>query len=51
MHLEKLIKKLKEASCTYSWQRRNVATNIKICEMQIGIRNRDEKRRAGYGRD
>ena len=44
MYLEKLIKKLKEASCTYRWQRQNVEINIKICEMQIEIRDAFKKR-------
>lgn len=39
MYLEKLIKKLKEASCSRAWERRNVAINIAICEMQINIRD------------
>ena len=39
MYLEKLIKKLKEANCSLEWERRNVAINIAICEMQIKIRD------------
>jgi hypothetical protein len=39
MYLEKLIKKLKQAPCMTEWQRRNVAINIAICEMQIKIRD------------
>ena len=33
-------KKLKEANCLHGWQRRNVAINIAICEMQIKIRDK-----------
>ena len=39
MHLEKLIKKLKEASCMTAKDKKNVAINIAICEMQIKIRD------------
>lgn len=39
MYLEKLIKKLKEAPCMTDEDRKNVAINIKICEMQIKIRD------------
>lgn len=40
MYLEKLIKKLKEAPCSLAWEKRNVAINIAICEMQIKIRDK-----------
>ena len=40
MYLEKLIKKLKEANCLHGWQKKNVAINIAICEMQIKIRDK-----------
>jgi len=40
MYLEKLIKQLRKAPCLYGWQRENVARNIKICEMQIKIRDK-----------
>ena len=40
MYLEKLIKKLKEASCLHTWEKDNVAINIAICEMQIKIRDK-----------
>jgi len=40
MYLEKLIKQLKKAECFYEWQRKNVAINVKICEMQIKIRDK-----------
>jgi len=40
MYLEKLIKKLESAPCNYKWQKINVAINIKICKMQIGIREK-----------
>ena len=43
MNIEQLIKKLKSAPCIYGWQRKNVLTNIRICEMQIGIRKKYEK--------
>ena len=39
MYLEKLIKQLKKADCLHTWEKRNVAINIKICEMQIKIRD------------
>ena len=39
MHLEKLIKKLKEAPCMTKADRKNIKTNIAICEMQIKIRD------------
>ena len=37
MLLQKLIKKLKESNCTTPEDKKNVYTNIKICEMQIKI--------------
>ena len=40
MYLEKLIQKLKEAECTTPHQKKNVAINIAICEMQIKIRDK-----------
>ena len=46
MYLEKLIKKLKQASYLHGWQKKNVAINIAICEMQIKIR--DERNKARY---
>ena len=46
MYLEKLIKKLKKATCIHKWQKENVAINIKICEMQIKIR--DDQNRKNY---
>ena len=39
MYLEMLIEQLKKAPCTYRWQKRNVRINIRICEMQIRIRD------------
>jgi len=39
MSLEHLIEKLKKVSCTTKVQRENVNINIKICEMQIKIRD------------
>ena len=44
LYLEKLIKKLKEASCLHAWQKRNVAINIEICKMQIKIRDKLNKK-------
>ena len=44
MYLEKLIKKLKEVQCTTSIDRKNVDINIKLCEMQIAIRDKFKKR-------
>jgi len=43
MYIEKLIKRLKSAPCIYPWQRRNVERNIRICEMQIKIRDGRQK--------
>jgi hypothetical protein len=44
MHLEKLLKKLKEVrSCTKK-EKENVRHNIKICEMQIKIRDKNLKK-------
>ena len=40
MYLEKLIQKLKEVKCTTQGEKKNVNTNIKICEMQIPIRDK-----------
>ena len=40
MYLEKLIKQLQTAPCIYAWQRKNVEINIKICQMQIKIRDK-----------
>ena len=42
MYLERLIKKLKEAktSCFTKQDKANVKLNIRICEMQIRIRDR-----------
>ena len=40
MYLEKLIKELKNAKCTTREDRKNVEINIKICQMQIGIREK-----------
>ena len=44
MYLEKLIKQLEKASCVHRWQRDNVAINIKICKMQIIIRDNEKQR-------
>ena len=45
MRLEELIKKLEEArkACKSNWEKKNIVINIKICEMQIKIRDRNEK--------
>jgi len=40
MYLEKLIKELKRAKCYSKWEKVNVDINIKICEMQIKIRDK-----------
>ena len=40
MYLQKLIKKLKEVKCNTAEERKNVFTNIKICEMQIPLINK-----------
>ena len=48
MYLEKLIRKLKEASCSLAWEKRNVAINIAICEMQIKIRDKNERSKARH---
>ena len=40
MCLEKLIQKLKEVKCNTAEERKNIITNIKICEMQIPIRDK-----------
>ena len=39
MYLEKLIKKLSQAPCFTREDKKNVAINIKICQMQIRIRD------------
>ena len=43
MRLEELIKKLKEIKCKTQEEKKNITINIKICEMQIKIRDRNEK--------
>jgi len=48
MYLEKLIKQLEKASCIHKWQKINVAINIKICKMQIKIRD-DQNRKDNMG--
>lgn len=45
MYLERLLHRLRTAPCTYPWQRQNVERNIKLTQMQIGIRKRNEKRK------
>jgi hypothetical protein len=47
VYLEKLIKKLKEAKteCMTKEARKNVKINIKICDMQIKIRDRWTKKK------
>jgi len=45
MYLEKLIKKLKESPCLTREDKKNVDINIKICEMQIKIRDKNEHKR------
>ena len=45
MYLERLIHRLRVAPCIYAWQRANVERNIKLTQMQIGIRKRNEKRK------
>jgi len=37
MYLQKLIQKLKEVKCNTAEERKNIFTNIKICEMQLPI--------------
>ena len=44
MYLEKLLKKLKAAKCFTKEEKKNVAINIKICEMQIKIRDKHLKK-------
>jgi hypothetical protein len=44
MYLEKLILKLKKAKCLTPQEKRNVNINIKLCEMQIRIRDKNIKR-------
>ena len=44
MLIKELIKKLKDVKCLRKWERQNVETNIKICEMQIKIIKRDNER-------
>jgi len=44
MYLEKLIHKLKTAPCTTREEKENVNTNIKICEMQIKIRDKFKRK-------
>jgi len=44
MQLEKVIKKLKGAKCNTQEERENININIKICEMQIKILNRFNKK-------
>ena len=43
MRLEELIKKLKEIKCKTQEEKKNITINIKICEMQIKIRDRNGK--------
>jgi len=43
MYLEKLIQKLKLAKCKTREEKLNVDINIKICKMQIKIRDRQKK--------
>lgn len=43
MRLEELIEKLKEAKCKTQEEKKNIAINIKICEMQIKIINKNGK--------
>ena len=45
MYLEKLIKQLEKAPCIYGWQRKNVDINIKICKMQIDIRDKAKRKK------
>ena len=40
MSLEKVIQKLKKIKCTSKQEKENVDINIKICEMQIKIRDK-----------
>ena len=52
MCLEKVIKKLNCAPCATFTEKKNVAINIKICEMQIKIRDEEFKRnKKRYGRN
>ena len=44
MYLEKLINKLKNVECVTREQKENVNTNIKICEMQIKIRDKIKRK-------
>ena len=37
IHLYKLIRKLKEAKATTAPDKKNIAINLKICEMQLEI--------------
>ena len=45
MYLEKLIKKLEECSTIWAWEKKNVDINIKICKMQIEIRDKWMKKK------
>ena len=44
MTLEKVIQKLQQVKCTTKEERENVAINIKLCEMQIEVRNKDRRK-------
>ena len=44
MTLEKVIQKLQQVKGTTKEERENVAINIKICEMQIEVRNKDRRK-------
>jgi|3_EtaG_2_1085321.scaffolds.fasta_scaffold145870_1 hypothetical protein len=44
MTLEKVIQQLQQAKCVTREERENVAINIKICEMQIEVRNKDRRK-------
>ena len=43
MYLEKVIQKLNQAKCKTREEKKNVDINIKICEMQIKILDRQKK--------
>jgi len=49
MYLEKLIQKLKQVNCTTHKEKKNVGINIKLCEMQIKIRD-GFKRKSRYSK-
>ena len=45
MQLEDVIKQLKKVKCTNSSEKKNIDLNIKLCGMQIAIRDKLKNRK------